>query len=112
MLAACASNNMKHANLVLPLNSIGSEKRALANDMIAGVEQFITRNLNCSDWSLLDVTESKAEGQIVFTSDGQIFKGKVSEIWVVQYCGKKLNLSLEITPASQGGSLIRMKSLY
>tara|TARA_R110001592_G_scaffold65203_2_gene200284 strand:+ start:6044 stop:6418 length:375 start_codon:yes stop_codon:yes gene_type:complete len=110
-LVACSSNSVKNMSVELPKNSIGSDRAALANDMISSVGLFIERNLACSNWSLVDVTESKAEGQIVFTSDGQLYRGKVLEKWNLQECGNKLSLSLEITPASQGGSIIRIKSL-
>jgi hypothetical protein len=111
VLVACSSITKHPVNVELPKNSIGSERTALANDMLASVGLFIERNLDCSDWSLEEITDSKAEGQIVFTSDGQLYRGKAIENWTLQQCGQKLILSLEITPASQGGSVIRIKRL-
>lgn len=110
-LVACATNSVKNIDHELPKKSIGSGRTALSNDIVSSVGLFIERNLACSNWSLVDVTESKADGQIVFTSDGQIYRGKVTEKWDLQECGNKLSLSLEITTATEGGSLIRIKRL-
>jgi len=95
-------------NIHLPKNSIGSARPALANDMISSVDLFMQRNLGCLNWSLDDVAESKAAGQLVFTNEGQIYRGEVSEKWTLQQCGKTLTLGLVITPASQGGSVIKI----
>jgi hypothetical protein len=110
-LGSCSSNNVKDISLELPKNSIGSDRLALSKDMLTGVDLFIQRNLECTDWSLVEVIESKAEGQMVFTSDGQIYRGSVSEKWSILQCGKKFSLDLEITNAPNGGSLIRIKNL-
>jgi hypothetical protein len=110
-LGACSSNTVKDISADLPKSSIGSDRLALAKDMITSVDLFIKRNLECTNWSLEEVTESKAEGQMVFTSDGQIYRGTVSEKWSILQCDKKLSLDLEITNAPNGGSLIRIKTL-
>lgn len=111
VLAACASNDIKVSSADLPKNSIASNRNALAKDMSSSVDLFIQRNLACTNWTLKEVSESKAEGQIVFTSDGQLYRGIVSEKWVVQQCGKMVTLHLNIIPSDQGGSIIRIKSV-
>ena len=111
IVAACSSTNMQSnsvKDIHLPKNSVGSARSALANDMISSVDLFIQRKLDCLNWSLEDVTDSKAADQLVFTKDGQIYRGKVSEKWTLQQCGKTLTLGLVITPASQGGSVIKI----
>jgi len=114
ILAACSSTNRlsdSAKNIHLPKKSIGIDRSSLANDMIYSVDQFIQRNLACSVWSLVEVGESKAVGQLVFTRDGQIYRGEVTEIWLLQQCGKALSLRLKITPGSNGGSNIRVARL-
>jgi len=110
ILAACASvQNTKKIDL--PQNSIGLERYALASDMINSVDLFIERNLNCSTWSLEGVSDSKAVGQLVFTREGQIYRGKASEKWHLQQCGQALTVGLSITPDPQGGSVIRISTM-
>jgi len=102
---------MSVENVTLPKNSVGYARPALANDMITSVDLFIQKKLNCTTWSLEEVTESKAVDQLVFTNDGQIYRGTVSEKWRLQECGETLTLRLGITPGPQGGSLIRISKL-
>jgi len=103
--------NISVEEIHFPKNSIGSARAALAKDMVYSVDRFIQRNLACSFWSLNEVMDSRAVGQLVFTQEGQLYHGEMSEKWSLQQCGKPLSLNLIITVNPQGGSFIRIVAL-
>ena len=114
IVAGCSSTKVQNVSVEeihIPENSIGSARAALAKDMVYSVDRFIQRNLACSFWSLNEVMDSRAVGQLVFTQEGQLYHGEMSEKWSLQQCGKPLSLNLIITVNPQGGSFIRIVAL-
>ena len=113
-IAACATKNTNRLSVEdvpIPKSSIAFGKRALGDDMLSSVNLYVQSKLNCKTWTLEKVTDSEAIGQIVFTSEGQLYGGEASEKWQIMPCGKTQLLRLRVTPDPQGGSIVRIANL-
>ena len=110
LATACSSAGSK-PDINLPTNSSAYNRPILAGDMKSAVNQYVDRKFGCKDWELSNVQKSVAFGQLVFTSEGQLFKGEITEIWGVNSCGESLVLRLRAEPSPEGSSLIRIRQL-
>lgn len=110
LFSACSATSSK-PDITLPKSSSAYNRPILAGDMTSAANQYIERKFACEDWSLVDVKKSSAFGQLVFTSDGQLFKGEIAETWGVNFCGQPLTLLLRAEPTPEGSSLIRIRPL-
>lgn len=75
------------------------------------VSQYIAQKYSCDDWSLINVLESTAHGQLVFTQDGQLYQGSFTEQWALVQCNAPLTLQLNVKPNPNGGNTIKIRRL-
>lgn len=112
LIAACASKSplsQSAQQVQLPSNSVASTKEALAHDMLALTDQYIQAKYACNHWTLIGVPESKIANQLVFTRDGQLYQGQVTETWNLSQCDQALSINLEIEARGDTGKVIRIK---
>ena len=110
LMSACSATISK-PDIILPTNSSAYNRPILAGEMTSAANQYIEQKFACKEWSLVDVKKSVATGQLVFTSDGQLFKGEIAETWGVNFCGEALTLLLRAEPTPEGNSLIKIRTL-
>jgi hypothetical protein len=109
LITACASTDSL-PDIELPSNAAAFNRAALKGDMLRAADLYIERKFGCDEWTLNGVTESAAFGQLVFTREGQLYRGEISEIWNVMQCGTDLALRFRAEPAPDGSSLIRIRA--
>jgi len=98
-------------SIKMPPNSVAFEQPALANNIAKITSQYIAQKYDCNDWSLLKVLSSEAHGQLVFTQEGQLYQGAVTEQWQLSQCDTPLTLQLKMQPEPSGGITVKIRRL-
>ena len=109
LLAACAATD-PIPDIELPSNAAAFNRAALKGDMLRAADLYIERKFGCDAWTLTQVQDSAAFGQLVFTREGQLHRGEISETWNVVQCGTPLALRFRAEPTPEGSSLIRIRA--
>ena len=108
LLSACASTS-SIPRFELPQSSAAYNRTAISNTIITTLDQYLLGKLECQNWTLIDVTNSQAQGQLVFTQAGELYQGQFSETWLLSACGKDTALTLALEPNPSGGAIIKIR---
>lgn len=113
LLQGCSTTSTStKPDIKLPNTSIVNVAPALASDVIRNIRTYIEKNHQCSNWRIVSAkTTLPPVGGVILTHKGQLHSGIITEAWIINQCGKNIDLGIVMSPDSNGGSLVAIANL-